>query len=799
MKKLYLQLQRMGLGIALIAMMLSCNSELQITMPQGPQGPQGQAGVDGKSAYEVWKQAVENGVIVWNTDQTEVADFLIYIKGEAGTDGKSAYELWVDMVEEGQILDKEGNVWPDTKTSEHNFWEYLSGADGKNGTTPHIGPNGNWFTGTTDTGIPATGADGADGVSPEIGANGNWFVGTTDTNVPATGKSAYELWEEEIKSPAGLENPHDLGNNWDPDKDTLTDFWEYLRGPEGKCNCFVPKVNYLQPMFKATASTALSVDLPANWVNHNNYAAYEGFLFLPADAVTLQNADMVEQITIPFWRQRIEFNFSCDGSDVEVVLAGRPDLSGSWVDELNSDVDYGISETGGVYTHKFRLSFKANDLPDEKFRELTLRFRKVSNPGLYKDIKIRQVYLPNVMSRYSKANVAELNTFGAEITEANFATLTGDQVGYRYSWGRNIPLKWGVARTTEAATVSDDDVQLWDDTKFLNGGFSSLAAGTSWSSKVANATSAPASYVGANNNASTKYSGPASVNPGVSPYGDPCPAGWHLPNRDEYYTVAIGMKNVSGYEQVRFTNNLSLTAREGNEGVLNDAYSGVRWDYWTRTRNNGTANTTIGRRDGSYAQYKGSESRTLDVTGAASFEYFKPIYAIKFISSGTYNVFEDALRTAFKYEVKKTSDDNFYLKISSRHLGEYSTMTAAELETQSGAGFWESNNANDVTVIVPFYGVGHPTTAYAYSNVHSYVWSSEIRTISTGAPNSVTFLTDGPLSISSTSTTASGGTRRASASAAWSFGNSTPSMLRCVKNAQDPELSGVATTLPVWQ
>lgn len=33
----------------------------------------------------------------------------------------------------------------------------INGIDGADGVTPHIGPNGNWFIGTTDTGIPASG------------------------------------------------------------------------------------------------------------------------------------------------------------------------------------------------------------------------------------------------------------------------------------------------------------------------------------------------------------------------------------------------------------------------------------------------------------------------------------------------------------------------------------------------------------------------------------------------------------------------------------------------------------------
>ena len=84
----------------------------------------------------------------------------------------------------------------------------LKGADGKpgaagaDGVTPHIGDNGNWYVGSTDTGKPSRGATGApgkdgadgkpgaagaDGITPTIGSNGNWFLGSTDTGKPSRG------------------------------------------------------------------------------------------------------------------------------------------------------------------------------------------------------------------------------------------------------------------------------------------------------------------------------------------------------------------------------------------------------------------------------------------------------------------------------------------------------------------------------------------------------------------------------------------------------------------------------------
>ena len=82
------------------------------------------------------------------------------------------------------------------------------GAPGKDGITPTIGDNGNWYIGSTDTGKPSRGAtgakgdagatgpagapgkdgkDGTNGITPTIGTNGNWYISNTDTGKPSRG------------------------------------------------------------------------------------------------------------------------------------------------------------------------------------------------------------------------------------------------------------------------------------------------------------------------------------------------------------------------------------------------------------------------------------------------------------------------------------------------------------------------------------------------------------------------------------------------------------------------------------
>ena len=234
--------------------------------PEGPEGPAG------KSAYEVWVDAVNDGTVDWPKDRTDENNFFLFLKGKDGEDGKSAYEIWITEVEAGLDNPKNpGTDWPKDETDLNDFWYYLTGADGKDGVTPNIGDNGHWWVNGEDTGIAAQGpqgepgedgedgADGSDGSSsmPDItiGENGNWYINGVDTGKPSRGeqgepggsgsgtqgekgedgKSAYELWKEDVLDEDGLKNPHDPnGGNWPTDKIELDDFWEYLRGEDGK-------------------------------------------------------------------------------------------------------------------------------------------------------------------------------------------------------------------------------------------------------------------------------------------------------------------------------------------------------------------------------------------------------------------------------------------------------------------------------------------------------------------------------------------------------------------------------------
>lgn len=184
-------------------------------MPPGPKGE------DGKSAYQVWVDQVNAGTIAWPKGEVAVVDFFRYLKGKDGVNGKdglSAYDQWVAYISSGTVANphKPSEAWPKTTNTMADFWYFLSGSTGENGKTPHIGADGNWWIGTSNTGVPARGEkgdkgadgqNGKDGLTPAIGPDGNWWIGTTNLGVPARGKDG-----KDAPAPTIVANPD--GNWW---------------------------------------------------------------------------------------------------------------------------------------------------------------------------------------------------------------------------------------------------------------------------------------------------------------------------------------------------------------------------------------------------------------------------------------------------------------------------------------------------------------------------------------------------------------------------------------------------------
>ena len=149
------------------------------------------------------------------------------------------------------------------------------GKDGADGETPYIGDNGNWWIGTTDTGVKAEGQDGADGATgpagpagengedgkdgadgetPYIGDNGNWWIGTTDTGVKAEGQDG----ADGATGPAGP-----AGENGEDGKGIADIEISYTIDNDGK-ECIVFVITYTDQTFDT-----ITVPVPKRVIDFN--------------------------------------------------------------------------------------------------------------------------------------------------------------------------------------------------------------------------------------------------------------------------------------------------------------------------------------------------------------------------------------------------------------------------------------------------------------------------------------------------------------------------------------------------
>ena len=207
---------------------------VKATGEKGADGADGAKGEDGISpkvqinaVTNEWELSVNNG-LSWTSTGVKAT-------GTDGKDGDTPFvgnngNWWIGTTDTGVKAagqdGKDGQNGADGKDGQNGIdgkdgKEGLNGQDGKDGDTPFIGPNGNWWIGTTDTGVKAAGQDGKDGKdgqngadgkdgqngvdgkdgkdgingqdgkdgdTPFIGANGNWWISTTDTGVKAAGQ-----------------------------------------------------------------------------------------------------------------------------------------------------------------------------------------------------------------------------------------------------------------------------------------------------------------------------------------------------------------------------------------------------------------------------------------------------------------------------------------------------------------------------------------------------------------------------------------------------------------------------------
>ena len=179
----------------------------------GPQGADGKDGKDGK-AFAIAKTFTSKADM--SSDGLADGDFVM-IASEVGDPDNASMYLW-NGTEFKFIADfsgaqgvqgpkgEDGKQGPQGDPGQPGQ-QGAPGAPGKDGTTPHIGSNGNWYLGDQDTGKPSQGkqgpqgapgkdgqqgvpgASGKDGDTPYIGSNGHWYVGSRDTGKPSQGRA----------------------------------------------------------------------------------------------------------------------------------------------------------------------------------------------------------------------------------------------------------------------------------------------------------------------------------------------------------------------------------------------------------------------------------------------------------------------------------------------------------------------------------------------------------------------------------------------------------------------------------
>lgn len=140
---------------------------------QGTQGPQGTPGSDGITPH------IDSTTGNWFIGSTDTG---VHAEGPQGPQGTQGIQ---------------GTQGPQGEQGTAG----TPGTNGQDGITPHIdSTTGNWFIGSTDTGVHAQGPQGeqgtqgtqgtagSDGITPHIDNNTNhWMIGSTDTGVNATG------------------------------------------------------------------------------------------------------------------------------------------------------------------------------------------------------------------------------------------------------------------------------------------------------------------------------------------------------------------------------------------------------------------------------------------------------------------------------------------------------------------------------------------------------------------------------------------------------------------------------------
>lgn len=166
---------------------------------------------------------------------------------------------------------------------------------GTDGLSPYIASNGNWWIGTTDTGVKA---QGDNGLTPYIGNNGNWWVGTTDTGVKAKGDNGADAVAPQVRINSST-------GEWEVSNDgkTWTSTGVTARGSNGT-NAIAPQVR----INSTTGEWEVSTNGGSAWTSTGVKArgdaifASNGIDNTNSDYVILTLADGTTKISLPRYK-----------------------------------------------------------------------------------------------------------------------------------------------------------------------------------------------------------------------------------------------------------------------------------------------------------------------------------------------------------------------------------------------------------------------------------------------------------------------------------------------------------------
>lgn len=313
---------------------------------------------------------------------------------------------------------------------------------------------------------------------------------------------------------------------------------------------------------------------------------------------------------------------------IKVEPIGRPEIS---TDGRSQDFLVTFAKNADLFPRTALLEIQNRFYPDKV------------NPRQIKVEQPKAVTTMNQLAYWAKANVNNLNTFAAEVTEHNVYSM--EAAGKLYQWGRNIPFspfsESDKSLSVKIEKIDGNSADLWNPSVIIgsSNGYASMYSfdtkGLSWSQVVNKATNAPQSYKGTNG-------------------GDPSPVGYRLPTVAEARAIIADKRFISSFETVQ-------------QKSINQ--------------------TGVAIRTGSTVEY-------LDFTSTYLCRADNVVYSLSLVDNS------NKYTTAYRYEYR----GNLGIKITSRHLG--TSANSVDLNTIASPNFWETNAGSDVVRYLPTIG-GH--------------------------------------------------------------------------------------------